>query len=222
MNAFAEVTAGRARAVSRRLPSPVDLLALYAQLSDKGRRPDTMMFQTIAGSSIILDQAAVRIEGRAGTVTLDALTAGGKTVLHLLGRRLEDQVTQCCAHRLIVRYERSRDVDAKRRLLAPSPFDVLRAIKSLFPSETDEEPFTVCLIGVIGFDHVDLFEELPQSAEDLVDFPDFIFWLAECAIVREPRLTPRLVCTSFSSGSGESDKRKHFSRDDLPSGPPRR
>ncbi len=90
MNAFAEVTAGRARAVSRRLPSPVDLLALYAQLSDKGRRPDTMMFQTIAGSSIILDQAAVRIECRGGTVTLDALTAGGKTVLHLLGRRLED------------------------------------------------------------------------------------------------------------------------------------
>ena len=55
---------GTARAISRRLSGQVDLLSLYAQLSDNGSRADTMMLETTAGASIILDQAAVRIECR--------------------------------------------------------------------------------------------------------------------------------------------------------------
>ncbi len=211
MNAPANLSTGSARAISRRLPAQVDLLALYAQLSERGRRADTMMLETAAGPSIILDRAAVRIECRAGEVTLDALSGGGETVLGLLARDLAGWVAESSDRRLTLRYERSREVDALRRLLAPSPFDVLRAVRSLFRSETPEEPFTLCLAGVIGFDHVDMFEELPQPADDPLGFPDFIFWLAESAIVGEPRLTPRLVCTSFSAGSEDETKRGHFS-----------
>ena len=68
--------------------------------------------------------------------------------------------------KLRLRYERSRDVDAEKRLLAPSPFDVLRTITTGLRSETPEEPMTVCLVGIIAFDHVDLFEDLPANAED--------------------------------------------------------
>jgi anthranilate synthase component 1 len=210
MNAFAQVTAGSARAISRRLPASTDLLALYAELSDRGLRADTMMFETTAGASIILDQAALRIECRGGEVTLDALSSGGKAVLRLVGQDLSDVVERSDT-RLIVRYPRSTEVDARERLLAPSPFDVLRAIKRLFRSETPEEPFTLCLIGVVAFDHVDLFEELPEPAEDPAGFPEFIFWLAESAIIAEPKLAPRLVCTSFSGGSDEEMRRAHFS-----------
>ena len=210
MNAFAEVTAGGARAISRRLPAPVDLLTLYSQLSDRGRRTDTMMFETTAGASIVVDRAAVRIECRGGELVLHALSSGGEVVLRLLARELTPEVVDSSDRRLAVRYERSEEVDARQRLLAPSPFDVLRAIKGLFRSETAEEPFTVLLIGVVGFDHVDLFEELPQQPENPVDFPDFVFWLAESAVIGEPRLTPRLICTSFSGGSEEEKKRGHF------------
>src|SRR6476660_3924705 len=66
VNVISELATGTARAVTRRLSGPVDLLALYAQLSDRGRRKDTLLFETAAGSSIILDQAAVRIECRGG------------------------------------------------------------------------------------------------------------------------------------------------------------
>ena len=211
MNAFAEVAAGSARAISRRLQAPVDLLALYAQLSDRGRRPDTMLFETLSGSSIILERAALRIECRGGEVSLDALTAGGETVLRLLARELDERKVESSSRRLVLRYEHSMEVDAKRRLLAPSPFDVLRAIKNLLHSETPEEPFTVLMIGVIGFDHVDLFEELPQPPADPIGFPDFVFWLAESAVIGEPRLAQRLVCTSFGSGSEDETKRGHFS-----------
>src|SRR5438094_7712554 len=182
MNAMTEVAAGTARAITRRLTGPVDLLALYAQLSDRGGRPDTMLLETTAGKSIILDRAAVRIECRGGEVVLEALSSGGEAVLELVGRKLASQVESAGSDRLVLRYERSREVDAERRLLAPSPFDVLRAISAELRSETPEEPMTVCLVGVIAFDHVDLFEELPSSAEDPTGFPDFVFWLAESAV----------------------------------------
>ena len=210
MNLFAEVTGGSARGIGRRLAAPVDLLALYTQLSDRGRRADTILFETTAGASIILDRAAVRIECRGGEVTLDALSTGGEAVLRPLARDLADRISHSSDRRLVVQYDRSSEVDARRRLLAPSPFDVLRAIKRLFRSETAEEPFTVLLIGVVGFDHVDLFEELPQQADDPAGFPDFIFWLAESAVVADSRLTPRLICSAFSDASEEERKRSHF------------
>lgn len=211
MNAMPDLISGSARAISRRLPNRVDLLALYAQLSDHGRRPDTMLLETRAGVSIILDRAAVRIECRGADIALDALSANGRPVLDLVKRNLADKVASSSADRLTLRFERSVEVDAERRLLAASPFDVLRAITSGVRSETPEESMTVCLIGVVAFDHVDLFEELPPSAEDPTGFPDFIFWLAESAIVGEPGLTPRFVCTSFGVGEQEQERRSHFS-----------
>jgi anthranilate synthase component 1 len=69
----------------------------------------------------------------------------------------------------------------------------------------------VCIVGVMAFDHVDLFEELPRNSEDPTNFPDFVFWLAESVIVAEPRLTPRLICTSFDLGEEEQRRRGHNS-----------
>ena len=142
MNAMTEVAGATARAITRRLPAPVDLLALYAQLSDGGRRTDTMLLETTAGKSIILDRAAVRIECRGGEVVLDALSSGGEAVIELVGRKLASHVESAASDRLVLRYERSREVDAELRLLASSPFDVLRAISTELRNETPEEPMT--------------------------------------------------------------------------------
>ena len=211
MNLMTEVATGSARAITRRLTAPVDLLALYAKLSEQGSRTDTALFETSAGRSIILDRAAVRIECRGGEVTLDALSPGGTAVLALVKRRLGQFVTASSDDRLTLLFARSEETDAEKRLLAQSPFDVLRAILTGFRSDTPEEAMTLCLLGVVAFDHVDLFEELPRNAEDPTQFPDFIFWLAESAVVAEPGLTPRLICTSFGTGDAEQDRRSHNS-----------
>lgn len=211
MNAVADIGAAKARAITRRLPATVDLLALYAQLSDGGRRPDTVMIETTAGRSIILDRAAARITCRDGNVLVEALTRGGLPALDLLRRSLARHVASSDEDRLVLRFERSTETDSERRLLAASPFDVLRAIVNGLRSETPEEPMTVCLTGIIAFDHVDLFEDLPLNSEDRTDFPDFIFWLAESAVVAEPRLTPRLICSSFGFGDKEQQRRSHNS-----------
>ncbi|HEV8408036.1 MAG TPA: anthranilate synthase component 1, partial [Sphingomicrobium sp.] len=210
-NAKTEIADGTAHAITRRLTVPVDLLALYAQLSDDGRRQDTMLLETTAGKSIVLDRASVRIECRGAEVVLDALSSGGQVVLELVGRKLAERVRSASPRRLKLHFERSSEMDAERRLLAPSPFDVLRAITKGLRNETPEEPMTLCLIGVVAFDHVDLFEDLSSNREDPTGFSDFVFWLAESAVVSDPRQTPRLVCTSFASGGQEENRRAYNS-----------
>jgi anthranilate synthase component 1 len=198
------LTGGTARAFVRRLAgAKPDLLALYAALSDGGARTDTMLLETLAGASLILDRAAVRIECRGQLVTVEALTAGGRTLLSALAKGLGSRVEAQEEARLTLRFPRPEGDDAEARLLSASPLDVLRALTTGIGSETPEEPFTLVALGTVAFDHVDLFEDLPAAAEDPLGFPDFIFWIAESLVVVEPGLEPRLVCTAF--GAGDED-----------------
>ncbi len=202
--------AGTAHALTRRLAGAPDRLALYAALTDGGRRHDTFLLETLAGPSLILDQAAVRIECRGFAVTLTALTSGGLNVLAALGRVLAHRIEARQTGSLTLRFPPPEGDDAEARLLAPSPFDVLRALTSGLRSETPEEPFTLACLGILSFDHVDLFEDLPREQEDVLDFPDFVFWLAESLVVTEPGLAPRLVCTAFGTEEGENNVRAHY------------
>jgi anthranilate synthase component 1 len=209
VNVITDIRAGTAQALTRRFPRQVDLLALYAQLTDGGARADTMLLETQAGASILLEQAAVRIECRGQQVTLDALTANGVAVLRIVEGALAHVITGRMPERLVLSSDRTREVDTAKRLLAASPFDALRAIVSAIRSDTPEEPLTVCLVGMVAFDHVDLFEDLPRQPEDPTELPDFVFWLAESAVIAEPGLFPRLLCTSFASDDEES-RRGYF------------
>jgi anthranilate synthase component 1 len=201
---------GTARALTRRLGAAPDRLALYAALSDGGRRRDTMLLETLAGPSLILDQAAVRIECRGLDVTLTALGTGGPAVLRAAARGLPHRVAEEGAERLILRFPAPAGDDAEARLLAPSPFDALRAVTTALRSATPDEPFALACLGVVAFDHVDFLESLPAPAEDPLGFPDYLFWLAESLVVFEPGLAPRLVCTGFATGDGDEATRAHF------------
>ena len=199
---------GSAKALTRRLYRSADALALYAALTDRGTRTDTMMVETLAGPSLIMDQAALRIECRAREVHVDALTAGGATLLPSLQSSFPDCTRE--EARLTLRFPSPSSDDSEARLVAPSPFDVLRALTTGTRSDTPEEPFTLALLGTVAFDHVDLFEDLPEAAEDPLGFPDFLFWLAESLVVIEQGSAPRLVCAAFA-GEDEAEKtRAHF------------
>ena len=200
---------GTARALTRRLGTAPDRLALYAALCDGGRRCDTMLLETLAGPSLIMDQAAVRIECRGLCVTLAALTAGGRAVLGAVARSLPHRVEAQEETCLTLRFPAPEGDDAEARLLASSPFDALRAIVSGLRSDSPEEPFTLACLGVVAFDHVDFLETLPAPAEDPLDYPDYLFWLAESLVVAEPGLAPRLVCTAFAAEASEA-KGAHY------------
>lgn len=200
---------GEALALHRRLPADPDPLALYATLSAGGDRPDTFLLERTVGPSLLMDEAAVRAECRGGTVTLDALTANGAEVLTAVAERLVDRVVSFQGARLVLGYARTDDPDAEARLLAPSPLDVLRVLTG-FASASREEPFTLALLGIVAFDHVDLFEDLPANPHDPLNFPDYLFWLASSLIVFEAGAKPRLVCTAFGADNPAAAERAYY------------
>lgn len=201
---------GSAKALTRRLLRSPDPLSLYAALADNGRRTDTMLLETLAGPTLVMDQAAVRVECRGRQVSIAALSPGGALVLRSLEKSFGHCLESRDERRLVLAFPAPAGDDAEARLLAASPFDVLRALSTGTRSETPEEPFTLALMGTVAFDHVDLFEDLPPPAEDPLGFPDYIFWLAESLIVFEQGLSPRLVCTAFGSDDPGETTRAHF------------
>lgn len=204
---------GQALALQRRLPSSPDRLALYAALTDHGRRRDTFLLERTVGPSLLMEQAAVRVECRGPCVTLVALSKDGGQVLATAARRLPERVEAQEKDRLTLRFPAMTGDDAEARLLAPSPLDVLRILTG-FASASPEEPFTIAALGVVAFDQTDLFEALPANAEDPLGFPDYLFWLAESLIVFEAGAKPRLVCTAFGSDDPATAERAYFSAAD--------
>ena len=176
---------GEAMALQRRLPSSPDRLALYAALTDHGRRQDTFLLERSVGPSLLMDQAAVRIECRGRRVVLVALSKGGEQILATVARRLAERVLSFGDDALILSFPAVTGDDAGQRLVAASPLDVLRLLTGL-DSRSNEEPFTLAVVGVVAFDQADLFEDLPANAQDPLGFPDSLFWLAESLIGFEP------------------------------------
>jgi len=122
---------------------------------------------------------------------------------------LAERLVERGPDRLLLRFPAPTGVDAGERLAAPSPFDAVRAL-TLGLRASAAEPFARCCLGVVAYDHVDLFETLPGPAEDPLGFPDFVFWLAESLLVFEPGARPRAVCTAFGAADPEDARRAYF------------
>jgi anthranilate synthase component 1 len=207
---MARLAEGEALALQRRLPASPDRLALYAALTDHGRRADTFLLERTVGPSLLMEQAAVRVECRGPLVTLTALSNDGNQVLATVARRLAERVEAQETARLVLRFPAMTGDDAGERLVAPSPLDVLRILTG-FGSASRDEPFTIAALGICAFDQTDLFETLPANASDPLDFPDFVFWLAESLILFEPGAHPRLLCTAFGSDEPAVAERAYYS-----------
>ena len=137
------------------------------------------------------------------------MSEGGRNVLDTIAERLAQRVIEQAPDRLTLRFPTPEGVDAAERLNAPSPFDAVRALTLDYKAAV-AEPLALCCLGVIAYDHVDLFEMLPASPEDPLGFPDFVFWLAESLIVFEPGARPRAICTAFGIGRRRGGEARLF------------
>ena len=79
-------------------------------------------------------------------MTVDALSANGENLLALLSDRLAAYAFEQTRESASFGFTRATSDDPAERLLAPSPFDILRAALSL-ASRSPEEPFTLALPG---------------------------------------------------------------------------
>ncbi|HUE79625.1 MAG TPA: anthranilate synthase component 1 [Sphingomicrobium sp.] len=206
---------GQLLALSRSLASSRDPLAVYSALTDSGTRPDTLLIETDE-CALIMERAALRVTCRGQQVELVALSDGGLLLLPPIARQLAEYVVESDGRLLKLCFPRTTSQDAKERLVAPSPFDALRALLFSYESLSPEEPFALVIAGILAFDHVDLFEDLPQAREDPIGFPDFRFWLPESLILFGPEGTARIICAAFGSNeTREAERSFHMAAERL-------
>ena len=195
--------AGSATCLARRLGGQVDPLRLHGALLADGKGAPPLFINRTGGPALIVESAAVRAVCRGQEVVIEALSESGRVALATLAAALAEHIAERSDDRLLARFTRCTASEEFERANADTPFDVLRALAFGHVAVDRDEPFAVCAAGVIGFDHVDLFEELPPApVGDVLEdeaWPDFVFWLAESAIVIEQSGATRLLCAAFGS-----------------------
>ena len=197
---------GQLACLARRLGGQVDPLRLHSALLADGKGSPPLFVNRTGGPALIVESAAVRAVCRGQEVVIEALSESGRVVLATLAAALAEHIAERSDDRLLARFTRCTAPEEFERANAETPFDVLRALAFGHVAVDRDEPFAVCAAGVIGFDHVDLFEELPPAPAG--DFPDYVFWLAESAIVIEQSGAARLLCAAFGSNDSATAHRQ--------------
>lgn len=204
---------GAVQAVVRTLEGCPDPSALYAELSDQGRRPDSILLESVdittglAEQSFIIPEAALRAECRGHVVTMTPLGDDGRDACaalteFLLRRALKVESTPDGG--LQVHYAPPpAGASEQARVEAPSPLEALRALAWGW-SSLPETPAPLMTAGVFAYDLLECIEPLPGGQRDLTDFPDYVFWLPRALIVLNHQ-TRSAVAVAFIFGGAHAE-----------------
>ncbi len=184
MNEKASVTA-----LVRRLDGVHDPVELHAALASSGRAP--FLFRRTKGRAFLVIDRALSLEAKGQTAELRAMSEGGRILLRKVGVRLGDFVTHDAVGQITFGFAPCLADDEEARLAHPTAFDVVRAMLGEANVEGSAELFVPLIAGVIGFDHVDMLEELPPAAPG--GGSDITMALAETTIIIEANGTARIV-----------------------------
>ena len=149
--------------------------------------------------SLILADAAIRIECNGDQVTFDAKSNNGKQLLPYLAEYFAEHQVTSVEQTLTIRFKRNIDlIDEASRLVAENAFTALRHCVNHIQSTTDSA-FAVFLGGTFAYDMVANFEQLPDVPDGQNTTPDFVFYLAETLIVIDHQAqTTELIGNVFS------------------------
>lgn len=173
-----------------------------------------LLFCRTGGRALILVDGALRLEATGEDAVLTATSETGRILLPAAARRLAEQLVMRDEASITLRFRRCDDPDQSVRAAAPSALNVVRTmVSSLVPPDLDE-PFAVTAMGLIGFDHVDMIEALPQRPAG--DFPDLLFHLAETLVVVEPNGAARVLALAAGSDDpDEAHRQRHLAAERL-------
>ncbi len=200
---------GSVHPLRRRLDAFPDPPLLFARLTDGGTRTDTILLESAepglspGQKSVLVTRSALRITCVGRTVTVQALTPNGRSVLPHIARSL--QATRDGDVITVAYPAPSRAPDEEERRKAPHVLDALRVIhRCLTVASAGDRADGVYLAGIFAYDLVDSVEVLPAAAHDPLGFPDYVFQLAETLVVID-HLTRqvRITCNVFSGDHAE-------------------
>ncbi|WP_395344237.1 anthranilate synthase component 1 [Ningiella sp. W23] len=159
--------------------------------------------------SLILCDAALRIECQGQQVLVQALTQNGRSLLPFLSEKLpsniakhnpQSQLDESQNNTLEFVFEKADDsLDEDSRLKQPFVLDVLRTLQSEL-HVIREHPHCVFLGGVFSYDLLACFESLPEVKTGLNTCPDYVFYLAETLLLIDHKAqTTQILGSVFSS-----------------------
>lgn len=150
--------------------------------------------------SLLLIDAAVRIECKGQIVEVEALSDNGKDVLAYLQTLLGEYLSAQNSSKLSFTFERGEEeTDEDSRLKQTSVFDVLRSLQTSF-KVLREHPHSVFLAGTFAYDLIANFEQLPDVEQASNSCPDYVFYLAETLIIVDHKQQSTEILGSVFSG----------------------
>ncbi|MEM0910589.1 MAG: anthranilate synthase component 1 [Pseudomonadota bacterium] len=156
--------------------------------------------------SLILLDAAVRIECNDQTVQVQALSKNGQAALNLLEQALPEQLKSKSDSLYVFEFEKPpKNIDEDTRLKMLGVLDVLRTIRENVTSLRDH-PHSVFLAGVFGYDLVACYESLPPVPVKDNCCPDYVFYLAESLVLIDHQLKSTQILGSVFSGPHLSEE----------------
>ena len=176
-------------------------LSVYAKLNKK----NSLLLESAeidskdSVKSLILVDAAIRIECQGDVVTLHAQSNNGRQLLPYLAEHVEHCSVNLQTDSLTLHYHApASDLDEYTRLTSDNAFSALRTCINNIKSTTTH-PFALFLGGVFAYDMVANFEQLPDVSSKDNSCPDYVFYLAETLLVIDhQKQTTELVGNVFN------------------------
>jgi anthranilate synthase component 1 len=210
----ATLSAGTVLPLVREVTGSPDPLALYAALSDGGRRPGTFLLESAetgagAGERSLLGlSSALRVTCVGRMVEITACSANGRSLLPWLAERFAPLAVSTSEEAIRVSFPPPppgcHEEAARGRLV--SPLDALRAV--VFGPELLAQPTDACYLaaGIFSYDLVDLFEELPGGRPEPSPTPYFEFVVPDRLIIIDHlRNRTLLVANAFGGEDGSAN-----------------
>jgi anthranilate synthase component 1 len=182
-------------------------LALYHHLCEF--RSDTLLLESADVDSkdhlksIVLVDAALKIQCRDSDVSFLALTENGLNLLVLLKGYFSNYITETFTDKIILDLRlKTHNNDEDAKLLLASPLDALRYFLTQITMEYDSDP-AVLLCGVIAFDLIASYEVLPTVSDGFNDCPDFVYYVAQTHIVVDHQQQSTSIISHIFPGSNK-------------------
>ncbi|WP_105255471.1 anthranilate synthase component 1 [Pseudoalteromonas sp. T1lg75] len=177
--------AGQVTSISQRRDYIPSALSLFAKLD----KHNALLLESAEIDSkanlksLVLVDAALRIECNGNQVQVKALSNNGAQLLPYLQQQLRDAQTELHQDTLNIDYPGvDQNLDEYAKLKAANAFDALRqCIKGIHSN--GDNPFSIFLGGVMGYDMVANAEDLPSVPSKENTCPDYVFYLAETLVV---------------------------------------
>ncbi|MEW6998093.1 anthranilate synthase component 1 [Colwelliaceae bacterium BS250] len=200
-----------------------DPLTLYTNLS--ANKTNTILLESAeisdkrALKSLMLLDAAVKIECHGFTVTINAKTLNGAAVIEFLAQRFYQpqfstsvQISEHSKTSLTLNFiENTEQQDELTRLLVVNPMQVLRELQTITNvKNTPTHPFSVFVGGAFAFDLINISEQLPSVADSDNTCPDYVYYLAETLIIIDHQSQTTEIIGNVFSGLNQQQSQQQI------------